>query len=149
MTPLRSFEDFIREGVVNKKRTDLSRANSLIEEAEKRFNFLKEMLTKIKVNDENANYYVENSYDIILELIRAKLLIDGFKTTGISAHEAEVSYLRNLGFTETETRFVNELRYFRNRIIYYGKSLDAEYARSVLTFLDQTYLKLKKLLIDL
>ena len=146
MTPLRSFEDFIREGVVNKKRTDLSRANSLIEEAEKRFNFLKEMLTKIKVNDENANYYVENSYDIILELIRAKLLIDGFKTTGISAHEAEVSYLRNLGFTETETRFVNELRYFRNRIIYYGKSLDAEYARSVLTFLDQTYLKLKKVL---
>lgn len=146
MTPLRSFEDFIREGVVNKKRTDLSRANSLIEEAEKRFKFLKEMLTKIKVNDENANYYVENSYDIILELIRAKLLIDGFKTTGISAHEAEVSYLRNLGFTETETRFVNELRYFRNRIIYYGKSLDAEYARSVLTFLDQTYLKLKKLL---
>ena len=146
MTPLRSFEDFIREGVVNKKRTDLSRANSLIEEAEKRFKFLKEMLTKIKVNDENANYYVENSYDIILELIRAKLLIDGFKTTGISAHEAEVSYLRNLGFTETETRFVNELRYFRNRIIYYGKSLDAEYARSVLTFLDQTYLKLKKVL---
>ena len=117
MTPLKRFEDFIKEGIVNKHRRDVSRANSLIEEAEKRFKFLKkEMLKKIKVNDENANYYVENSYDILLELIRAKLFIDGFKTTGISAHEAEVSYLRNLGFTETETRFVNELRYFRNRI---------------------------------
>lgn len=33
-----------------------------------------------------------------MELIRAKLLRDGFKSGGAYAHEAEVAYLRNMGF---------------------------------------------------
>jgi len=81
-----------------------------------------------------------------MELIRAKMLIDGFKSSGYNAHEAEVSYLRNLGFPETDVRFANELRYIRNQIKYYGKITDSEYARKVLEFFDKTYPKLKKFL---
>lgn len=144
MNPLKSFEEFLNEGIVKRQRLDNSRASSLRQEAEKRKSFLKVMVDKIKVSDDNANYFVENSYDIIMELIRAKLLSDGFKASGINAHEAEVSYLRSLGFSEYEVRFVNELRYFRNGIIYYGRRLDADYANRVLNFLDAIYIKLRE-----
>ena len=46
-----------------------------------------------------------------MELIRAKVLIDGYAT---ASHEAEVSYMRNLGFSEHDVRFMDELRYHRN-----------------------------------
>lgn len=145
MNPLKSFEEFLNEGIIKKQRLDISRASSLRQEAEKRKSFLNVMVDKIKVSDDNANYFVENSYDIVMELIRAKLLLNGFKASGINAHEAEVSYLRVLGFSEYEVRFVNELRYFRNGIIYYGKRLDADYANRVLNFLDTLYVKLREL----
>jgi len=41
-----------------------------------------------------------------MELIRAKMLIDGFNASGHGAHEAEVSYTRKVGFKETEVQFL-------------------------------------------
>lgn len=89
----------------------------------------------------NPNYVVETCYDILIELIRAKLLLDGFKT---DSHEAEVSYMRNLGFSENDVMFMNDLRYFRNGIKYYGKRFDNEYAGKVLSFLEDIYVRLMK-----
>ena len=146
MIHLRNFEDYIREGIVTKQRSDTSRAASLREEAVQRKAFVKEMQKKIGVRNEYANYFVENAYDILMELIRAKLFIDGFKAAGSYAHEAEVSYLRKLGFREPDVRFINELRYFRNGIVYYGKKIDADYATTILKFLDEIFPKLEKLL---
>ena len=74
-----------------------------------------------------------------MELIRAKMFLDGFKAAGLSAHEAEVSYLRKMNFSETDVRFSNELRYYRNGIVYYGKSMNAEYVNMVLKFLNEKY----------
>lgn len=74
-----------------------------------------------------------------MELIRAKMLKAGFKSSGIGAHEAEVSYLRELGFKDTEIEFTNQLRYFRNGILYYGKSFDIDYVNKVLDFLNKVY----------
>ena len=45
------------------------------------------------IDDDNANSIVKDCYDIIMELIRAKLLLDGYSSSGQFAHEAEVSYL--------------------------------------------------------
>ena len=59
---------------------------------------------------------IEKMYDILIELIRAKMLKDGFKAHGEGAHEAEVSYMRKIGFNELDISFMNELRYFRNGI---------------------------------
>ena len=97
------------------------------------------MEEKIVVSDANANYFIENIYDTIMELIRAKMFLDGFKAVGLSAHEAEVSYLRKMNFSETDVRFSNELRYYRNGIVYYGKSMNAEYVNRVLKFLNEKY----------
>ncbi|MFH1971873.1 MAG: hypothetical protein ABIJ18_00160 [archaeon] len=58
------------------------------------------------------------------------------------SHEAEVAYLRNLGFSEKKIEFMNQLRYFRNGIKYYGKEFDKEYAQKVIIFLDKAYAKL-------
>ena len=145
MKPLRKFEEFLEEGIVKRQRSDISRATDLIQEADKRRRFLKEILSKLGVADNNANYFVENAYDIIMELIRAKMFIDGFKAAGLNAHEAEVSYLRKLAFQESDVNIANGLRYFRNGVVYYGKSLDAEYANKVIEFLDRIYPVLEKL----
>ena len=85
MRPLRKFEEFLEDGVVKKQRADLS-----------------EIISKICINDDNANYITENAYDALMELIRAKMFRDGFKSAGLNAHEAEISYLRKLGIQESE-----------------------------------------------
>ena len=146
MIPLRNFEEFMNDLTVKRQRQDIPRAKSLVRESEARKNFMKEMSEKIELSDKTANYYIENAYDAIMELIRAKMLVDGFKSSGYNAHEAEISYLRNLNFSEAEIRFANELRYIRNQIKYYGKIMDSEYAKKVLEFFDRTYPKLRKFL---
>ena len=83
-----------------------------------------------------------------MELTRAKMFADGFKAAGLNAHEAEVSYLRKLAFHESDVKFANELRYFRNGVVYYGKSLDAEYAKKIMEFLGRIYPILEKLVRD-
>lgn len=147
MRLLKTFDEFLEKGVVKKRTPDIARAKSLIKEAKKRKKFLHELFTKIGLNDENANYFVENSYDTLIELIRARLLIQGFYASGEGAHEAEVSFMRNLGFSEKQARFMNDLRYFRNGILYYGKDFDASYGNKVFDFLNKLYPELRKFII--
>lgn len=144
MKPLKNFDEFLKQGIVSARTPDRARARSLAEESEKRKRFLTQMLDKIGLSDENANYFIENSYDLLIELIRAKLLTDGFSSSGTGSHEAEVSYLARLSFAEKDIRFMNELRYHRNGILYYGKDFDAEYAKKVIEFLENIYPKLKR-----
>jgi len=70
----------------------------------------------------------------------------GYSASGQGAHEAEVSYLRELGFSEKDVQFADQLRYFRNGILYYGTSIDKEYADKVLEFTKTVHSKLKKFL---
>ena len=103
MRYLKRFEEYLKEGVVRKGNADKERARSLIIESERKMNSLKENLEKIGIKNENANDYLEYCYDIIMFLIRAELYLKGFNSSGQGAHEAEVSYLRVMGFRENET----------------------------------------------
>lgn len=145
MIILKDFEEFLRSGTARKRTPDKGRAASLLAEAGKRKAFIGEMSKTFGISDANANYFIENSYDALLELLRAKLLIDGFSTSGEGAHEAEVSYMLKLGIPERDVRFMSDLRYFRNGILYYGKDFDAEYGKKVLEFLNKMYPKLREL----
>lgn len=149
MRALGKFEEYVKTGTVRRRRPDIARARSLISEAEHRRTFLRELMQKIPVSSENANYFVEGAYDVVISLIRAKLLVDGYVSSGEGAHEAEVTYMRNLGFSERDTRFMNDLRYFRNSIKYYGKQFDQEYAEKVLEFMEQLYPRLTEILVDI
>ena len=44
MNPLRSFEEFLKEGTIRKQKPDISRANSLMEGAEERREFIRVVL---------------------------------------------------------------------------------------------------------
>jgi hypothetical protein len=70
---------------------------------------------------------------------------EGYVSSGQYAHEAEVAYLQVLKFQENDIIFLNELRYFRNSVTYYGKILDKDYAKKVFRFLNEIYPKLKKI----
>lgn len=138
---MKSFEEFVKTGVVKKQTPNKQRALALIEEVASKKKFLEVSLKNIPTEQMNANFIVDSCYDILMELIRAKMFIDGYNSG--SSHEAEVSYLRNLQFSEFDIRFMNDIRYYRNGTKCYGTVLDMEYAKSVLSFMNKIYPKLR------
>jgi len=145
MKGIRKFDEFIRENIVKKQSIDKSRAEFLIKESENSYKNLSDMIEKITLTDTNANTFVKSGYDMLMELIRAKMLLEGYNASGFGAHEAEVSFMRALGFDEKDVQFADQMRYFRNGILYYGTSLDAEYAQKVIEFINKICPKLKEI----
>ncbi|MGD9276851.1 MAG: hypothetical protein PVJ67_06795 [Candidatus Pacearchaeota archaeon] len=146
MREIKQFEEFIKKGIVKKQFPDKSRARFLVMEAEQSYNYLLKLIKKMGIENYNANDYVKNCYDILMELTRAKMLNNGFNASGFKAHEAEVSYWKNLRFRENEIQFLNQMRFFRNGMIYYGTIIDKEYAEKVIEFTKKNFEKLKKIL---
>lgn len=140
---MKLFEEFVKRGTVTKQMPNNSRASSLLREAEKKKAFLEIALKNISSQQMDTNFIVDYCYDTILELLRAKLFSDGFNAG--TSHEAEVSYLRVLGFPEPQVIFLNEMRYFRNGTKYYGTILMMDYALKVLDFMNKIYPRLKEL----
>lgn len=140
----REFEYYIKKGVIRKIASDKPRAEFLIKESEVSLEGLKERIEIIGINDKNANSIIKDCYDIMMEMVRAKLLLAGYSSSGSYAHEGEISYLKKLRFPDSEILFLNGLRYFRNSVTYYGKILDKEYAQKVFDFLKKIVMKLKK-----
>ena len=146
MNPVKNFSDYVEEGTVKKQYADLSRAKFLAKESEKSYSFILKIIRSIGINDDNANSIIKLSYDTIIELIRAEMLTHGYNSIGFGAHQAEVAYMREIGFSENDIQFTDQLRYFRNAMMYYGKVLDKEYAEKVLEFMNKAYSKLKGML---
>ncbi len=148
MNHIKKFEEYISRKIVKKTTTNHLRAKDLVEESERDLDFLKELIKKIGVNDKNANNFIDQAYNIIMKVLRAKMLLDGFKASGLAAHEAEVAYTVKLGFSEKDSAFLDNLRYSRNGISYYGKKFDADYAQEALNFLHRIYPKLYKIAME-
>ena len=140
---MKSFDEFVKKGVIRKGSPQPSMAKDLIERAEHKENNLKERIEKIRLKEENANDFIEDCYSILMSLIRSKLFSDGYNPSGYGAHEAEISFMKNLGFDEKDIVFMDELRKFRNQINYEGKKFDKEYAEKVIEFTKRIYLELK------
>ncbi len=140
---MKLFEEYIEEGVVKVQEPDFARARSLEKEALNSKKILEQIISTISITNENANYIIKNAYDIIMELIRARMLREGFNSVGKGAHEAEVSFMSKIELSN-DIEFADQLRYFRNGILYYGKSFDAEYAKKVVDFLQKVYVKIYK-----
>jgi hypothetical protein len=141
------FDYYLVKGIVNKTSKNIPRAEFLINESSKSMIGLKTRIDKLGIDEFNANSIIKDSQDIILEMIRAKMFLEGFSASGNFAHEAEISYLTELGFPEKEVSFANELRAARNGINYYGKLYEVEYAKKVVDFLMKVYPKLKEKLL--
>lgn len=141
----KEFDFYTKEGIAKKCSIDKPRAGFLIKESGLSLEGLNERLEKIGINRKNSNSIIKDCYDIVMELARALLLLKGYNAVGLYAHEAEVSYLKKLGFLDNEISFLNELRHFRNSVIYYGEILDEEYAEKAVNFTKKVYPKLKAL----
>lgn len=133
---VKKFKEYIKEGVVKERTSEFLRASSLISEAKKRKAFLEEIYWKIGISESSSNYFIEMSYDIIMELLRAKMLKEGYSS---QSHEAEVSYMLKIGFQEADAMYMDKVRYFRNGIIYYGKSPEIDYAIKVMKFTEKVF----------
>ena len=131
----KEFDYYLKRRIIKKMAPDKSRAEFLHKEAEMSLKGLKKRVDVMKIDNFNANSIIKDCYDIIMELIRSKLLLAGFSGYGSFAHEGEIAYIEKLDFTENQIYFLNELRYFRNSINYYGKIFDKEYAEKVYSFL--------------
>ena len=83
---LKSFEEFVSIGIVKKQSPNRQRALSLIKEAEEKEKFLDVSLKKIPTEQMNTNFIVDYCYDIMMELIRAKMFLDGYNAG--NSHEA-------------------------------------------------------------
>ncbi|HII14892.1 MAG TPA: hypothetical protein HA362_01115 [Nanoarchaeota archaeon] len=141
-----NFDEFIRTRAVVRQSPDRPRAEFLVKESANSYFHLLEMISKISITDSNANDYIKSCYDIVMEMIRAKMLLGGYKASGKGAHEAEVSYMRNIGFKEADVQFADQIRYFRNGMLYYGTIQNKEYAEKVIEFTKRIYPKLKRIL---
>lgn len=141
----REFKYYLKKGVIRKLTPDKPRSKFLVKESEVSLEGLKERIKIIGINNKNANSIIKDCYDIMMELVRAKLLLEGYSSSGRYAHEGEISYLQKLGFPDSEISFLNGLRYYRNSVTYYGKILDKEYAKKVFDFLKKIVGKLNKI----
>lgn len=134
MRVVKSFKEFIEEGIVRKMTPDKQRAENLFLESERKFNLLQKMIKSMGIDNNNSNDYIEYCYNIMMFLIRSKMLEQGYASSGQGAHEAEVAFATDIGFSEAEVQILDQLRYFRNGILYYGKKLDREYAEKIIEF---------------
>lgn len=141
---MRKFEEYILEEVVRKIPQNKSKAKDLFEESERKEKMLNKIIKMIGMSEENANDILEYCYDIILYLIRSNLYLEGFKSSGEGAHEAEISYLLEMGMSESDSKAVDELRYFRNGIKYYGKRFSKEYALRIVSLMNKILPSLKE-----
>ncbi len=147
MNSLKEFDEYLEDGTAKKQSPDINRAMSLVAESENSYKILVSFIAKTGIDDSNANHIIKNAYDVIMELVRARMLLDGFGTTGKGAHEAEVAYMSKIGFSENDVSFANNLRWFRNGIMYYGKKFDKAYANNVMDFLKIVLPMLRKMLV--
>lgn len=141
---MKELKEFQKSMIVRKQSPNKERAKSLIAEATQKKEYLDITLKMIPKEKWNPNVISDQCYDILMELIRAKMFLDGYNAG--NSHEAEVSYMQVLGFDESETKNMDELRYYRNGTKYYGTVLNAEYAEKIIMFLDKMYPKLIKML---
>ncbi len=140
---IKNFREYINEGSVKKISPDIQRAKNLIKDSERKIRVLGRQIKKLGIDDEMSNEYVITCYDVLMLFIRAKMLLKGYNSSGFGAPEAEVSYLRILGFKEQEVQFADQMRFFRNGMLYYGTILDSVYAKKALEFTKRIYFKLK------
>ncbi len=136
---MKNFEEYLKAGFVKIRKENIARVKSIMGEADKRLKFF----NALTISEESANYIIENMYDVIRELIEAKMLLDSYKSY---SHEATVSYLKKLEFSSFEIEFMDELRDIRNHTKYYGHLANSEYARKVSEFANKAYPKLKALI---
>lgn len=124
--------------MIRNKRPDPSMAKDLVAGSNKRF----KLLVSISEEDDFSNFIIENSYDVLRELIESKLSNDGYKS---STHKMAIKFLLNFDLHPADIKFLDEMREIRNDIKYEGKYFGLEYTLKAKSFTIKMRNKLLKL----
>lgn len=114
------FEDFVRQGMVKRKKVDRNLIKSIVETSESDLVFLE----RNKIDVVSARKMVAGYYDVLRELLEAFAALKGYR---IYSHEAFVYFLGENGENAVSEKF-DRFRLIRNRINYYGKSVSCDEA---------------------
>ena len=138
---MRDFKIFLEEGSVKKITPNISLVKSLVSDAIKRLNFYK----KLKLNNENSKYVLENIYESLRELADAILIKDGYKSY---SHEASIVYLLKYNLSSIDINKFDNFRKIRNNSKYYGKPVDLEDANEIVELSEKLLNKINDILKD-
>lgn len=104
---------------------DFLKSNSLIETSKNRIKFIKE----IEIKESNANFIFENYYTSILEILHAIALNNGYK---VDNHICLGFYLKEILKEEKLYLIFDRCRFRRNSLVYYGKIMNFETAKTAI-----------------
>ena len=106
-------KNFIRDVTVDKEKI-----SSIIDIVLRRKSFIESN----EVTKENVSFVIEGYYEIIKELLVALLLRNGLKSKN---HQCLISYFhKNYPDYEFEANLILQMSYLRNKLNYYGESID-------------------------
>lgn len=117
------WKDCVKEGVVRKSFHDKERAKSLSKEAKERID---NYAGRIKIDDMNARFVVEEYYESIIELVHALMSLKGFRCY---SHDCAIEFLREFFpdiVSENEINFLHRFRILRNGIKYKGENISKQ-----------------------
>jgi uncharacterized protein (UPF0332 family) len=105
---------------IKKITPDKERIESIMEVASNRLKTAKIM--EAELNEDNVSFVIEEYYEIIKELLTAFLLKEGLKSKN---HQCLISYFyKKYPDHEFEADLISQMSYLRNRLNYYGESID-------------------------
>ncbi|MFT4312045.1 MAG: hypothetical protein ACMXYF_02350, partial [Candidatus Woesearchaeota archaeon] len=91
------------------------------------------------------NYVFEGYYSSLIELLHAKLLLDGFK---VENHICIGYYIRDVLKDVSLFQLFDDFRYKRNSLIYYGKEMDDIVVKKTLHKMVKTIKEVQNILLD-
>ena len=129
------WEEFVKEGFVEKRGKSEQLAKSLLGKAVKRFNFFGAK--------ETSEFTMEGIYEAIIELSHSLLALEGLKTL---SHECAIEFLRGRYLDDSEIEKLDKLRKRRHGSKYYGESLNENTLKMNIENGEMLFLKLKRMI---
>ena len=134
---IREFNYYIENNFVKKCTPNLGEAESLINKAIKRLEYIKIQ----KITNATASFIFEDIYEAFREASQAIMALKGYKPF---SHEALIYFLKEFyTFSELELTSFNRYRILRNKTIYSAEVISEETCKASLKFLESFLPKLK------
>ena len=133
-----SFENYLKYGKVKSKTPDPEEARALLQQAKDRLDYVKGK----GINEKNAKFVLEDSYEVIREAAQSLMSIKGFKPY---SHEATISFIREFHKNDFNSEEIEKFDYFRrlrNDSIYKAVVIVPEDAKDSLIFAELFVVKI-------
>lgn len=108
---------------IRKVSLDKEKVNSIVCLAKKRLDFVH----SISINKENVSFVFDDYYEIVKELLVALMLNKEMRS---SNHQCLITFFASkYPQYEAEVNIISQMNYLRNRLDYYGESVNYTYFR--------------------